>query len=290
LTAGEFSRTHFVRSLSETPGRVPHRFPRLEKFRAAVVAAIVQRRETLRVHILALHPANVLSILAGIAASLVAVGLAARMARLSLPLWRSLIAVPDLLNAGRLDLLAGTFAWLTFVWATLGGGVTRRMALANHGAEPEPMWESILFCSRPELAFPSALASICFFLILFSPLSLSLLIPVLPLWLYAGFIYGALVTARVSLRTALTTAHARIREGSAALGRQLRLLRSFVISTVVVYATAVIAAAIAWCLIGTLGMPELGKGVAASICIYALGYTTSNLKSLQIVLYLSLER
>jgi hydroxyacylglutathione hydrolase len=73
FTAGEFSRTHFVRSLSKTPGRVPHRFPRLERFRAAVVAAIGRRREILRVHILALHPANVLSILAGIAASLVAV-------------------------------------------------------------------------------------------------------------------------------------------------------------------------------------------------------------------------
>ena len=74
------------------------------------------------------------------------------------------------------------------------------------------------------------------------------------------------------------------------MGRQLRLLGSFAISTVVVYGTAVIAAAIAWRLIGALGMPELGKWVAASICIYALGYTTSNLKSLQIVLYLSLER
>jgi hydroxyacylglutathione hydrolase len=288
FTVGEFSRTHFVRSLSKTPQRVPHRFPGLERFRAAVVGAIAQRREILRVHVLALHPANVLTILAGVAASLGAIAVVSQAARLPVSWWRSFIAVPELLHIGRFDLLASAFAWLTLVWATLGGGVTRRMSLAIQGAEPESLWDSILFCCRPALAFPSALASVCLFLILSSPLSLLLLIPVLPLWLYAGFLYGALVTARVGLRKGLMTAHARIRRGADAFRRQLRLIGSFAISTLFVYVTAAITATLAWRLFAALTMPELGKCVAGAICVYALGYTTSNLKSLQIVLYLSL--
>jgi len=288
FSAGEFSRTHFVRSLSRTPERVPHRFGRFESMRAAVAALIRRRWDVVRVHGLAFHPTNVVGILCGVAASLGALGLAARLADPSLPFWSSFIAAPAVLSAGRFDLLAIIFAWWIFVWATLGGGVTRRMALAIGRAESEPLMESIRFCSRPALAFPSALASACLLLILLAPGSPGLLVPVLPVWLYAGFVYGALVTQRLSLRDGLLAAHSRIRNGTAVLGRQVRLLASFAASTGLVYLAAATCTAITWRFLTAVGLPAAGELAALAILAYALGYTMSNLKSLQIMLYLSL--
>src|SRR6266850_1119184 len=213
---------------------------------------------------------------------------AARLADPSLPFWSSFIAAPALLAAGRFDLLAIIFAWWIFVWATLGGGVTRRMALAIGRAESEPLMESIRFCSRPALAFPSALASACLLLILLAPRSPGLLVPVLPVWLYAGFVYGALVTQRLSLREGLLAAHSRIRNGTAVLGRQVRLLASFAASTGLVYLAAATCTAITWRFLTAVGLPAAGELAALAILAYALGYTMSNLKSLQIMLYLSL--
>jgi glyoxylase-like metal-dependent hydrolase (beta-lactamase superfamily II) len=284
FSAGEFSRTHFVRSLSKTPQAVPHRFPGFEGLRARVGAAIERRKELLRIHLLALHPMNVLGILLGIVLSLAPLGLCARNAQPELSWPRALVALPALVADHCWSEIALLFVWWVAVWATLGGAVTRKMALAIKKARPERFSKSFLFCCRPALAMPSALASLCFVFILLAQSSLLFLIPVLPVWLYAGFVYGPLVTDRVGLKAAVASAHARIRNFRRLVELQLRFLSSFSVTTGAIYLAA---------LLGSLALASiLGRARAIFPIVflfgYALGYTTANLKSLQLFLFLQL--
>lgn len=256
-----------------------------------------QSRALLRIHKLALHPFKVGSILVGIGASFGSVELAARhlnvVAGAALPFGqRQFMQLPALVEARHWGYLAAVFAWMVFVWATLGGGATRRMAQDVTGQPNEPMWRSILFCLRWSLAVPSALASTCFFLILLSPANPWLLTLVLPTWLYAGFLYGALTSERIGLGEAFQRAHARIRNTRVLIRTQLRFLVSFGLSTGAVYALAavyVLLVAVVFAQIHSVALFEQvsdAQWVATlPVVLYALGYTTSNLKSSQIYLY-----
>jgi hydroxyacylglutathione hydrolase len=284
FSAGEFSRTHFVRSLSRTPQAVPHRFPRFEALRARIGGAIERDKELLRIHLLALHPTNVLGIVLGIALSLGPSALFARSDRPGLPWLQALIGLPMLVAGRRWGQIGMLFGWWVVVWATLGGAVTRQMALSMSRADPEPFWKSLRFCCRPALAFPSALASLCFFFLLLSQRSLLFLVPILPVWLYAGFVYGPLVTERVPLSTALAIAHSRIHNFRRLMRLQARFLFSFSLTTGLIYLAALLGSL---ALAGVLGTVDAIAPIVV-LCGYALGYTTANLKSLQLFLYLKL--
>lgn len=269
-------------------------------------------RELWRIHTLALHPLKVASILLGIDLSLVLVNLAAlggglfgdagletREALLPLPgMVSSAVtslhildlaplatmplsqsphrSVQLLLEQRRFDLLLLVFAGMALIWAVWGGAVTRKMALDARSGPAESFWRSLRYCCKPSLFLPSSLASVCFFLILYAPTYPWFLIPVLPVWLYAGFVYGALTLENAPLSSALKKVHGTIARWRFLIPLQARLLASFLVSTGTVYAAAFVLLKL-----------TNDAGLTAPVFLYALGYTTSNLKSLQV--YLSLK-
>ena len=256
-------------------------------------------KKLFNIHKLALHPLKVGSILLGVALSFSGVLLAGRFAGLppfeGHPMMYPWLATEGLVFAGRFDLLVLVFAWLCFIWATLGGAATRRMSLDLLGGAGESFAASFVYCCKWPLAAPSALASLCFFYILMARLCPWLLLLLLPTWLYAGLLYGALTLEDISLGDAIRKVHGRLGDWPRALRLQMEYLVSFSLSTGSVYLLALAWAAGILFACGHLHAGSLANGLSvlewafiAPVLAYALGYTTSNLKSLQIYLYLNI--
>jgi hypothetical protein len=256
-------------------------------------------KKLFNIHKLALHPLKVGSILLGLALSFAGVLFAGRLAALPSsgghPLAYPWLVTEALVRAGRFDLLALVFAWLCLVWATLGGAATRRMSLDLLGGAGESFAASFAYCCKWPLAVPSALASLCFFYILLARLCPWLLLLLLPTWLYAGLLYGALTLENVSLGNAIRKVHGRLGDWPRALRLQMEYLVSFSLSTGTVYLLSLAWAVAVLFTCGHLRADSLANGLSAlewiliaPVLAYALGYTTSNLKSLQIYLYLNI--
>lgn len=243
-------------------------------------------REVLRVQVLALHPLKVFGIIAGLALTLAWVHLVGAVGGLAATAPAPVVAqefamLQRMLADGRIDLLAPVFAGLCVIWAVLGGAVTRRMARDLAGRPHESVWAALRFCCAVPLLLPSALATACLILLIIAPAHPWALALVLPVWLYAGFLYGPLVEQHLSLREALRDAHGRLAQGRRLLRLQLAYLVGFACSTGLVYLLAA-----AWVLlVGTLLTGVLAWLLALPVVLYALGYTTANLKSLQLHLY-----
>jgi len=253
-------------------------------------------KELLRIHRLALHPVKVFSIVLGIFLSLSSILLISRWSGIELAetpfLTRPSNALHALFLQQKFVALLSIAFFIALVWAILGGGVTRLMSQDVLEGRHQNLLVAMKFCCRWALFYPSSLASACFFILLLSPWQPWLLLGVLPLWLYAGFIYGALTSENISLKVALNRAHAKIRRWKIWLPLQLRFLIGFCLSTGVVYSLALLAAYGVHLALGgkwdffSLSPPWEWQGIFVyPILAYALGYTTSNLKSLQIYLY-----
>lgn len=285
LTGGEFSRTHFVRSLSATPHLVPVRFP---WFSGRAQRLLMRGPELLRIHILAARPLPVLVIAGSI---LVSAGV----------LHSTVLLVPinDLPPSqfGAVGLVAmGEAAWLIPVfaiwcwwWAVVGGAVTRVMGLAVAGLPREPFVTSLRICCAPALYLPSALASCCLMAIALAPRWPWLLLAVPPVWLVAGFLYAAMCIDRAGLRQSCAILMERLANPWRLLRAQALFLLSFALSTAVVYGAVGLWLLGAALLNGGWLTPRTMMMTAPAL-IYGLGYTTANLKSLQLWLYVSTKR
>jgi hypothetical protein len=239
----------------------------------------------LRIHLLAAHPFAVGVIAVSILLSLAMIAAAAVISG-GLPLddwWRLDRAVPVLWERASWVHLLAAFAGLTAWWAIVGGAITRWMARAILSQPPEAFTASLRFCSRWALVLPSLMASACFILILAAPISLWSLLPVVPIWLLAGFLYGALTTRPLSLREAMADSVHRLRSWRRLANLQLIYLCGFAASTGTVYVLVACLALALWAV--TRGHPWLQGSLLSPLLLYALGYTTANLKSLQIYLY-----
>jgi hypothetical protein len=108
---------------------------------------------------------------------------------------------------------------------------------------------------------------------------------VVPLvWLPVGFLYGAMCLDAADTRQALATLAARLRTPGQLIARQLAFLGGFALSIGIVHALA----ALWWLVAASIGgglLAPLTLALAAPALVYALGYTTANLKSLQLWLY-----
>lgn len=282
LTCGEFSRTHFVRSLSAHAQRVPVRFP---AFAATARALAATGPELLRIHVLAARPLPVLVISASVALSALLLAAVARAAG-ALPSGdpRALLAAgPELVRHHPLALAVVLAGW-TWWWAVVGGGITRVMGLAVTGGGREDLRTAAWRCRSPAVFVPSALASACLLMCACAAAWPWLLLAMPPVWLVAGFLYGALCVDLLPLRAALAALGVRLHRPGRLVRRQALFLCGFAASTAVVYAVAGAWVLLAGWLAGGLTTP-LGLAVAAPALVYALGYTTANLKSLQIRLY-----
>lgn len=286
LTGGEFSRTHFVRSLSATPQAVPIRFP---WFVRHVHGLALRGPELLRIHLLAAQPLPVLVIAGSILVSIAVLDV------VPLLVSNDVVIPPiSLINNGALALLAVDQApWLLLVfalwcwwWAVIGGAVTRVMGLAVAGLPSESFVISLRICTAPGLFVPSALASCCLMAIALAPRWPWLLLAVPPVWLVAGFLYGAMCIDRATVRSACATLWQRLCSPWKLVQAQAVFLVSFALSTAMVY----VLVAGWWLLAALFGggwFTTLTMLLTAPAFIYGLGYTTANLKSLQLWLYVS---
>lgn len=283
LTCGEFSRTHLVRSLSATPERVPVRFPAFLKL-AKPLAALGP--ELLRIHLLAGRAESVLVIAGSIGISAVILGLAAHGMSWSSLLPTSLAdAAPSMIVGEAWGSLAVVLtAWIWW-WSVIGGAITRRMALAIIGDAPEPWMASLRWCMRPAMLVPSALASLCLLALAVAATWPWFLLALPPVWLIAGVLYAGLCLPPGRLDIALTELLALAKNPLPFIRRQFLFLLSFAVSTGLVYLMAVGWWAIMRAMTGAWFTP-LTFLLSAPAFIYALGYTTANLKSLQIWLYI----
>jgi hydroxyacylglutathione hydrolase len=286
LTGGEFSRTHFVRSLSATPRAVPIRFP---WFVRHVHGLALRGPELLRIHLLAARPLPVLVIAGSIFVSMTALQAAVVLAPID-----TLFPATSFANNGALALIAADQAlWLIPVfgfwcwwWAVIGGAITRVMGLAVAGLPKEPFLTSIRICTAPALFLPSALASCCLMAIALAPRWPWLLAFVPPVWLIAGFLYGAMCIDRMHVRSSCRALQKRLKSPWNLLVAQAQFLVSFVASIAVMYSLV----AGWWLLASLLGGGWLSTttlALTAPAFIYGLGYTTANLKSLQLYLFIS---
>jgi len=285
LTCGEFSRTHLVRSLSATPGQVPVRFPsllRLGRLLAELAPVL------LRIHLLAGRMESVLVIAGSILLS--ALGLMLAVPGDHGMSWSDLSAAAGHLVDDRSWLRLGlVVAGWTWWWAVLGGAITRRMALAIIAAPPESWSESLRWCARPGLLAPSALASASLLMVALAPRWPWLLVGMPVVWLVAGILYAGVCLPPGRLDRALLALGQIARRPGPFLRRQALFLLGFAVSTGFVYLLAGL-----WC----LGSAGLGGGwrtrgtllLSLPALVYALGYTTANLKALQIWLFLQRDR
>jgi hydroxyacylglutathione hydrolase len=260
FTWGEFSRTHLVRSLSRHPREVPSRFSVLDAWMRRLGLYEKQAvKELLALHMVAFRPRFVLGILGGLLLS-------------ALPLAAGMAQEPPAIPWGSGFILAWWF-WLTLVWGTWGSAVTRQMALVIQGRQ-EPLMQSFLKSLRPSLLYPGALASLCLMFIVWKPWAF---IVVAPLWLYAGFVYGVLCFRDLDLVTGLRLAHRCVANWKFWLPQQIRFLAGFAVTTAFVYLSLGALSLVLWQFQGI-------RFMAVPIIAYALAYTTSNLKMLQVYL------
>ena len=171
----------------------------------------------------------------------------------------------------------------------IGGAITRRMALAVHG-EPQESWPaSLRWCRRPSLFLPSALASLCLLAVALAAVYPWWLIAMPPVWLVAGILYAGLCLPPGDLATAGHALLAIARNPLPFLRRQAVFLLGFLVST----GTAYLLAGLWWAVMALPGggwFTPTTFWLSLPAAIYALGYTTANLKSLQIWLYLHRDR
>jgi hydroxyacylglutathione hydrolase len=285
---GEFSRTHFVRSLSEHPERVPLRFPNCTKLAEYFGLLDLQNMQAMaRIHLLAANPRNAYTIVLGIVLSILSIYFSAAGFNLNFENLNPFAFVQTLVDQGKWGTLATSLIPITLIWATLGAAITRQMALDVAGTKNENFWKALEFCFRPALLAPSFLASLCF-LIMFSvrPLPLALII-ILPIWLFAGFLYSLLCAEKISLNKSLEKIKSVKSKIPLLIKTQLRFLISFGISTSFVYFCCGFFYFV-WRFFLKLfsANPWEYPWSILSILIvaYGLGYTTANLKSLQIYL------
>jgi hydroxyacylglutathione hydrolase len=282
LTCGEFSRTHFVRSLSSRPEQVPVRFPPFARLGARLA---VLGPELLRIHVLAARPLPVLVIAGSIGLSAAALLGAAHFAGAELrPGVAALADAGPALVRHHPGWLAGLLACWTWWWAVVGGGITRVMGLAVVGAPAESLATAMRHCLSPALYAPSLLASLCLLAVACAPSWPWPLLAVPPVWLVAGMLYGATCMDQLPLGRACATLGSRFASPGRLIARQLAFLCGFAVSTAIAYTVAAAWWAVAawlgggWTASGTLAL-------AAPALVYAIGYTTANLKSLQLWLY-----
>ncbi len=253
-------------------------------------------RELFHIHWMALHPVKVLGIVLGIVLSFGAIEVVGQLANQlppadEFPLLRHWSMFEQMVAHGRVDLIALIAAWMCLVWAVLGGAATRRMTLDVQGGARENFSRSLWYCCKWPLAFPSALAVGCFFFILLARPYPWLLLFLLPVWLYAGLYYGALTLENIRLSEAAAKVHSGLARWREALRLQFFYLISFGISTGVVYLLALgYALSIRLAVNGRNDLlfaswSWLELALIVPVLTYALGYTTSNLKSLQVFLY-----
>ncbi len=277
LTCGEFSRTHLVRSLADRPQQVPVRFPALLRI-AGPLAAIGP--ELLRIHLLALRPEPVLTIAGSILVSGAVLAVAAGIVDQPQVL---AMAAPRLVQDAAWSRLFWVFGIWTVWWSVIGGAITRRMALAIAGTDGESWVASLRWCVRPGLLLPSAMASWCLFLIALAGAWPLLVLAVPPIWLTAGVLYAGLCLPPGTTRGALADLFAIVQRPWPYLRRQLVFLVGFLVSTGIVYAAA---GSWAWAIASLLGWSWPAFVLIVPVAVYATGYTTANLKSLQIWLWL----
>lgn len=283
LTCGEFSRTHLVRSLSATPDQVPVRFPAFLRL-AKPLAALGP--ELLRVHLLAARLESVLVIAGSILVSAAVLVCAADGVEVLLQRPLAVIdAAPRLIEGNAWGALATVlFIWLLW-WSIISGAITRRMALAIAGTPMEPWLASLRWCLRPGLLVPSGLASLCLLAVAVAMVWPWFLIAMPLVWLVAGVLYAGLCLPPGRLSTALGELGKLLRNPRPFLRRQIVFLLGFAASTAIVYLLAAGWWAVLRAITGSWTSPTTLVFVAPTL-IYALGYTTANLKSLQIWLYL----
>ena len=144
---------------------------------------------------------------------------------------------------------------------------------------------SLRWCLRPGLLVPSLLASLCLLAVAVVTAWPWYLLAMPVVWLIAGVLYAGLCLPPGRLDTAVGELMALARNPMPFLRRQLVFLLGFMASTGVVY----LAAAGWWSLMrmitGSWSSP-VTLALTMPVLIYSLGYTTANLKSLQIWLYL----
>lgn len=283
LTCGEFSRTHLVRSLSATPERVPVRFPAFLRL-AKPLAELGP--ELLRVHLLAGRLEPVLVIAGSILVSAAVLVSAADgiESLLHQPL-AVIAAAPRLIDRKAWDsLMTVMLIWLLW-WSIIGGAITRRMALAITGTPMEPWLDSLHWCLRPGLLVPSCLASLCLLAVAVAIAWPWFLIAMPLVWLIAGVLYAGLCLPPGRLSIALGELGKLLRNPRSFMRRQIVFLLGFAASTAIVYLLAagwwVLLRAVTGCWTSSMTLV-----LVAPALVYALGYTTANLKSLQIWLYL----
>ena len=278
LTCGEFSRTHYVRSLSREPSLVPVRFPLFHR-----LGLHLARRgpELLRIHVLAARLESVAVIAGSIVLSAAVMWAAAHLSGSATTFTPAVSLVTD----HQWLILALVIAMWTWWWAVVGGAITRRMALAVAGAPAETWRMSLRWCLRPAMLVPSALASACLLAIALAPQWPWLVVLVPPVWLVAGFLYGALCLEREPLSAAVQLILQQARRPLHLLLRQAEFLVGFTVSTGLVY----VVAGTWWLLVSLVvgaWLSPVALTLAAPALFYALGYTTANLKSLQRPLYM----
>jgi len=300
LSGGDFSRSHFVRSLAAHPERARLRRPLLASAVALSRRVLQKHAELVRIHRMALHPTKVGSIFLGLCLSLLGFVVVERWLPASVsagPLYERPFVIAETLVAGhRAGLFLVLFAWLCLVWATIGGAATRRIALDLLGGNPSErgIFSCLRFCLKPSLLFPAALASAVFFFIVLARIWPWLLVVVLPVWLYAGLLYGPLTLEDCSLGEGIARVHRGLVHWREGVRLQLRLLVGFAVSTSLVYIlTAVYSVAVMTFLDRVLEesiafTSLVVVATVAPVVAYAVAYTTSNLKSLQVYLYLKL--
>lgn len=283
LTCGEFSRTHLVRSLSATPDRVPVRFPAFLRV-AKPLAALGP--ELLRIHLLAGRLESVLVIAGSI---LLCAALLGCVTDGVVPFFTNpatlIDAAPRLIHQQHWWSLAGVMAGWVVWWSVIGGAITRRMALVIEGAGMESWLASLRWCLRPGLLVPSLLASVCLLAVAVVTEWPWYVLAMPVVWLIAGVLYAGLCLPPGRLDTALRELAALVRNPMPFLRRQLVFFLGFVASTGLVYLLAAGWWSLMRVITGSWSSP-LTLALTMPTLIYALGYTTANLKSLQIWLYL----
>jgi len=193
----------------------------------------------LKIHWMALHPVKVLSIVLGIVCSFSFIELAGRFGDV-IPedthfVLRYFRVFEGLVQGEHFSLIALVTVGMCCVWVTIGGAATRRIALDILGGPHESFFQSIRYCLKWQLVFPSALAVACFYFILLARIHPWLMLFLLPTWLYAGLYYGALALENISLGEAAKKVHGKLRRLNVAFNLQARYLVSFALSTGFVY-------------------------------------------------------
>jgi len=194
-------------------------------------------------------------------------------------------AAPRLIRQEAWAVLAGVLTGWVLWWSVIGGAITRRMALVIEGSGMESWWASLRWCLRPGLLVPSLLASLCLLAVAVVAAWPWYILAMPVVWLIAGVLYAGLCLPPGRLDTALHELMMLARNPVPFLRRQVVFLLGFAVSTGLVYLMVAGWWSLMRVITGSWSAP-LTLMLTMPALIFALGYTTANLKSLQIWLYL----